>query len=122
LVRNDISGMQVLTARTRSILSRFQGYRSTTGKRLSTYVEFKRDANGHHKDFVFVPNFLDGDEQRTLLTASLKLLDSSESGLHRRRRRKLEASREDFGATTSSLQSMFLSDEFYQFEEVCLSF
>lgn len=115
--------MQGLTVRTRSILSRFRGYRSagTTGKRLLT-SQGDTDDYVNLKDFVFIPNFLDDGEQRILMTASLRLLDSSESGSQRRRRRKLEASREELGAATSSLQSLFLSDEFYQFEEVCLFF
>jgi hypothetical protein len=122
--------MQVLlvAARTCSRLSRLPccGTIRVTSRAsnapLSTYAEFQRDASdlGRLQDFVFVPDFLDVMEQKTLLTASLKLLDSSESGQHRRLRRKLEASRQVSGATTPTLQSLFLPDELYHFEEVCL--
>jgi len=68
------------------------------------------------RDFTLLPDFLTLSEQKTLLATSLGILDSAESRQHRRWRRKLEASRTP--DNSSLIQSMFLPDEFYQFEEV----
>jgi hypothetical protein len=67
------------------------------------------------RDFTLIPEFLCPDEQRVLLAASLRKLNEAESALSRRKRRRYEVS-----LTGHQRESLFLPDEFYQFEEVSL--
>jgi hypothetical protein len=71
------------------------------------------------QDFTFFPNYLTLAEQKILLTTSLGILDSAESRQHQRWRRKIQGSSETSRTdNTASIQSIFLPDELYQFEEV----
>ena len=64
-------------------------------------------------DLQWFPDFFSPAEQRALLTAALRKLDATESRAYRRKRR--EYAPKDAG---SSVQSLFLPDEFYDFQEV----
>jgi alkylated DNA repair protein alkB family protein 7 len=66
------------------------------------------------EDFTFIPDFLSEAEQHVLLAASLERLNEAESALWRRKRRRYEAS-----LPKTQEPFRFLSDEYYQFEEVC---
>lgn len=69
-------------------------------------------------DFQWFPDFFSLSEQRALLTAALRKLDASESRQLRRRHKEyaLNAPKDD----ESSVQSLFLPDELYDFQEVRL--
>ena len=69
-------------------------------------------------DFQWFPDFFSLSEQRALLTAALRKLDAGESRLLRRRRKEyaLNGPKDD----GSSVQSLFLPDELYDFQEVRL--
>ena len=64
-------------------------------------------------NFQWFPDFFSPAEQRALLTAALRKLDATESRAYRRKRR--EYAPKDAG---SPVQSLFLPDEFYDFQEV----
>lgn len=68
-------------------------------------------------DFVFFHNFLSVPEQRILLAAALDNLDQRESSRFRRRRRPF-GSRVSQLTNIGSVSSLFLPDEYYDFEEV----
>lgn len=71
------------------------------------------------EDFAFFPDFFTVDEQSVLLKAALRKLDGMESGKVRRRRREyLRGPAAAARATSlSPVQSLFLPDEFYDFQE-----
>jgi hypothetical protein len=68
------------------------------------------------EDLVFVPDFLSLPEQRLLLETSLKKLNNMESRAHKKRRRLYAPTR--LTPTSEDLQSTFLPDDYYDFQEV----
>ena len=72
-------------------------------------------------DFTFFPNFFTVEEQCVLLKASLKKLDSMESGKFRRKRREFLRSHSS-QPSADPVQALFLPDEYYDFQEACLDF
>ena len=70
-------------------------------------------------DFQWYPDFFSLSEQRALLAAALRKLDATESRQARRRRKEytLKAPND---SRESSVQSPFLPDELYDFQEVRL--
>ncbi|KAI0687129.1 hypothetical protein BC835DRAFT_1286912 [Cytidiella melzeri] len=71
-------------------------------------------ADGYPRDFLFLPAFFSEAEQRLLLSASLTRLDQTDSRQYRRRRREFLAKRK---VEPSSVQDIFLPDDYYCFEE-----
>ncbi|KAI0748305.1 hypothetical protein C8Q80DRAFT_731064 [Daedaleopsis nitida] len=72
------------------------------------------------EDFAFFPDFFTVDEQYALLKAALRKLDGMESGRFRRRRREYLGSPSAAARASSfksPVQSLFLPDEFYDFQE-----
>jgi len=69
-------------------------------------------------DFQIYRDFLDLNEQRILLTALLKKLDSLESPRARRRRRELISGE---SKEKTSVMSLFGRDESYEFQGVSFS-
>ncbi|KAI1794536.1 hypothetical protein LXA43DRAFT_109549 [Ganoderma leucocontextum] len=69
-----------------------------------------------HPGFTIYPNFFTEDEQCALLRASLKKLDSMESGKFRRRRREFLRNSPS-QPSADPVQALFLPDEFYEFQE-----
>ena len=76
-------------------------------------------------DFDFYPRFFSPDEQRVLLRAALRKLDSQESPKHRRRRKEYLRTHphpSTAPATASDpVQGLFLPDELYDFQDARLS-
>lgn len=69
-------------------------------------------------DFEFHSAVFDLAEQKVLLQACLEKLDKTETRAYRKRRKQyLESSR----AASSSIDSLFLPDEYYDFQMVGLS-
>ncbi|KAI0341757.1 hypothetical protein BDW22DRAFT_1358623 [Trametopsis cervina] len=71
-------------------------------------------ADGYPKDLVFLPNFFSETEQRLLLSACLAKLDQTENRQYRRRRRDYLSQR---AIKPSSVDEIFLPDDYYCFEE-----
>ncbi|OSD08678.1 hypothetical protein PYCCODRAFT_1380442 [Trametes coccinea BRFM310] len=70
------------------------------------------------QDFEFHPDFFAADEQRTLLKAALRKLDSMESGRFRRMRKEfLRKSPPSSNSAEDPVQALFLPDESYDFQE-----
>ena len=74
-------------------------------------------------DFLCFPRFFDLVEQHALLTAALRKLDAAEPRASRRRRRDFLASRQQDHQSKDiigdlEVESAFLPDEVYHFEEV----
>jgi alkylated DNA repair protein alkB family protein 7 len=68
-------------------------------------------------DFEFHPAVFDFAEQKVLLQAGLEKLDKTETRAYRKRRKQyLESPR----ATSESIDSLFLPDEYYDFQRVGL--
>ncbi|KAH7929799.1 hypothetical protein BV22DRAFT_1043721 [Leucogyrophana mollusca] len=78
------------------------------------------DVKGHRlpKDFDLYPNFFTFSEQRILLTTALQKLDATESRRARKRRKEFQSSiSPSSDLSSSSLQDLFLPDDYYAFEE-----
>lgn len=71
---------------------------------------------GYPRDFVFLPNFLSLAEQRVLLAAALEKLNKNDPREYRRRRRDFLAKLPP--ALPEDVQSEFLPDAYYPFEQV----
>lgn len=69
------------------------------------------------EDFTFFHNVLSVPEQQILLAAALDNLDQKESARFRRKR-KVFGSRVSQLSNIDSVSSLFLPDEYYNFEEV----
>ena len=69
-------------------------------------------------EFYFEPNFLSPIEQLTLLSTSLKKLDSLASSRSRRMRRRKANQLQTQSVAYDPLMSLFHADEDYEFEEV----
>lgn len=78
------------------------------------YISLKAD--GLPADFSFYPEFFSVDEQRLLLNAALQKLDMVENRQVRRRQRELLASR--MVKRDSSIEEVFLPDQYYSFLDV----
>jgi hypothetical protein len=88
---------------------------STTSRRYNTLQVPALPAD----DFLWYPHFFDQAEQRTLLSAALRKLDSVEPRASRKRRRDFLASRrQDQSKDIEDLRNTFLPDDLYHFEEV----
>ena len=77
-----------------------------------------------HPDFDFYPHFFSQDEQRVLLRAALRKLDAQESPKHRRKRKdylRTLAQASTAAAGSDPVQSLFLPDEYYAFQDARLS-
>ena len=72
-------------------------------------------ADGYPQDFIFLPNFLSTQEQRTLLSVALNKLDRNETLQYRRRRKEYLAS--SHSAQSDDVHSLFFPDEYYHFEK-----
>ncbi|TFK42720.1 hypothetical protein BDQ12DRAFT_676696 [Crucibulum laeve] len=70
--------------------------------------------NSYPQGFSLFKEFLSLKEQQVLLTSSLRKLDDTESR-RARRRRKLHSAKTT--ANLTSLEGIFLPDEFYEFQE-----
>ncbi|KZT73560.1 hypothetical protein DAEQUDRAFT_743047 [Daedalea quercina L-15889] len=70
-------------------------------------------------DFQYFPAFFSTSEQSALLSAALRKLDATESRRFRRRRKELEqrSALSLYSERPSSVQSLFLPDEYYDFQE-----
>ncbi len=77
-------------------------------------------ADGYPRDFIFLPNFYSPSEQRILLSAALQRLDSLETRQYRRRRKEHLSQSLQTDSKSTSIQDVFLPDEFYCFEDVRL--
>jgi Rad3-related DNA helicase len=69
--------------------------------------------------FTFFPQFFSKKEQRLLLSASLKILDSSDTRLTRRRRAEFFKSKLPQSNDTNPME-LFAPDNLYHFQEVSL--
>lgn len=73
-------------------------------------------ADNYPVDFSFYPEFFSAEEQRLLLTAALQKLDMIENRKIRRRQREFLASHSP--SPLSSIEGVFLPDDYYTFQEV----
>lgn len=89
--------------------------RSTTRLSLQLRRGIALKADGYPTDMDFYPDFFSPEEQRILLSASLEKLNTNESRKFRRRQREYQASQP--ALSSSSVNDLFLPDEFYTFEE-----
>lgn len=89
---------------------------STTARRLQQATRL-----GLPADLQYFPDFFSIREQRALLDVALRKLDISERRSFRLRRKELMRTRPTSGTTDDrvSVQSLFLPDEYYDFQEVC---
>lgn len=68
--------------------------------------------------FTFFPQFFSRKEQRLLLSASLKVLDSTDTRLTRRRRADFFKSKLPQSNDTDPIMEIFAPDDLYHFQEV----
>ncbi|TBU35794.1 hypothetical protein BD309DRAFT_955470 [Dichomitus squalens] len=87
-----------------------------TGASYVSHRGFGTQATRLPPDFTLFPNFFTVDEQCLLLKASLKKLDTMESGKFRRRRRQFLQSYNP-QPSVNPVQALFLPDDFYDFQE-----
>ncbi|KAH9930052.1 uncharacterized protein B0H18DRAFT_873629 [Fomitopsis serialis] len=87
---------------------------STTARRLQQATRL-----GLPADLQYFPDFFSIREQRALLDVALRKLDISERRSFRLRRKELMRTRPTSGTTDDrvSVQSLFLPDEYYDFQE-----
>lgn len=76
--------------------------------------------SNHHlgDDFALHLNVFNEEEQKVLLAASLSKLDRAEDRHHRKRRKLLEATRADKLSERPDVTSLFLPDQYYDFQKV----
>ncbi|KAI9065095.1 hypothetical protein FKP32DRAFT_1590852 [Trametes sanguinea] len=88
---------------------------------LPSHISFRRQstqAAALPQDFEFYPDFFAADEQRTLLKAALRKLDSMDSSRFRRLRKEfLRKSLPGSNSAEGPVQELFLPDELYDFQE-----
>ena len=74
--------------------------------------------HGLGDDFSLHLNVFNEDEQKILLAASLSKLDRAEDRHHRKRRRLFEATRAEKLSERLDVNSLFLPDQYYDFQKV----
>lgn len=99
------------------------------GRQYGTDIDSNRESNiGSFllsgtvpTDFSLFPDVFSISEQKLLLSTCLQQLDAQESRLYRRQREKLSSSRPngnyDISSPDSSVESLFLPDEYYDFQD-----
>ncbi|KII88669.1 hypothetical protein PLICRDRAFT_41874 [Plicaturopsis crispa FD-325 SS-3] len=100
-------------------VTRQKVFRSTvqSNKRcVSNFIDFKTNAAIAPRDYALYPDFFSVPEQTLLLSAALQKLNSAESARFRKRRRTFESAIKH-DPSSSSMQSLFLPDEFYEFQQ-----
>ena len=89
-------------------------FRTRWGRGLTTL------GSNHHPgdDFALHLNVFNEEEQKILLAASLSKLDRAEDRYHRKRRKILEATRTNKLSEHPDVTSLFLPDQYYDFQKV----
>lgn len=85
----------------------------STSRALSTVTPSQ-----FHGDFVLHPGVFSLSEQKVLLSASLEKLDRAESRQFRKRRKQFFESLPSPPLAASSVEELFLPDEYYDFQMV----
>lgn len=108
--------LSMLTRATRSV---FYGFLNARRCRCHSR-NYSLTPAGQPHDLLFLPQFFSESEQRVLLSVALQKLDSRESRLFKRRRKDYQA-RLGTAHMPTTIESHFLPDEFYDFEEVAIN-
>ena len=77
--------------------------------------------HGLGDDFALHLSVFDEEEQKILLEASLSKLDRAEDRYHRKRRKIFEAARAEKLSEHPGVNSLFLPDQYYDFQKVTCS-
>ena len=93
-------------------------YRRSLSREIHSFVQTKSAAS-LPEGFKIFPEFLSLTEQRTLLSAALSKLDSTETKQARMRRRDFLGNHPQENRT---IEDLFLPDAYYNFEEVARRF
>lgn len=95
------------------LVSRFQCLR----QRLFSTALSSDASQQIHPDLTFIPNFFTLREQRILLQTALQKLNHQEGRVFKKRRKLFESSLSAH-SSDPELDTLFLPDEYYRFEEV----
>jgi alkylated DNA repair protein alkB family protein 7 len=82
------------------------------------YISGPSPQEMHSAGIRFWPAYLQPNEQRILLRASLHKLDNSESIKSRKKRRAYLKALPPDASESDNVQSCFLPDDYYEFQEV----